>query len=83
MPQHFEAPAHPVTFGRELESGSLFVAGKLLDIDYEDVSVNGIRFNLDALFLGGTIRLQVRLCALSISLRSSRRRGVIDQSDRV
>jgi hypothetical protein len=45
-----------LTFGRELQSGSQFVAGlKLLDIDYEDASVNGIPFSLDAMFLGGTI----------------------------
>jgi hypothetical protein len=45
-----------LTFGRELESGSQFVAGlKLLDIDYEEASVNGIPFNLDTIFLGGTI----------------------------
>jgi hypothetical protein len=45
-----------LTFGRELESGSQFVAGfKLLDIDYADASVDGIPFSLDTMFLGGTI----------------------------
>jgi hypothetical protein len=45
-----------LTFGRELESGSQFVAGfKLLDIDYQDSSVNGIPLSVDTMFLGGTI----------------------------
>ena len=45
-----------LTFGREFESGSQFVFGfKLLDIDYEEASVNGLPFNLDTMFLGGTI----------------------------
>lgn len=45
-----------VIFGRELNSGSQFVAGlKLLDIDYEDTTANGRAFTLDMMFLGGTI----------------------------
>jgi len=45
-----------LTFGRELESGSQFVFGlKLLDIDYQKSSVNGVPFSLDTMFLGGTI----------------------------
>jgi hypothetical protein len=43
-------------FGREMQSGSQFVAGlKLLDIDYEDTTANGRSFTLDTMFLGGTI----------------------------
>ena len=45
-----------VIFGRELNSGSQFVAGlKLLDIDYEDTTDNGRPFALDLMFFGGTI----------------------------
>jgi hypothetical protein len=45
-----------LTFGRELQSGSQFVFGfKLLDIDYQEASVNGTPFSLDTMFLGGTI----------------------------
>jgi hypothetical protein len=45
-----------LVFGRELESGSQFVAGlKLLDIDYDDTTSNGRPFSLDTMFLGATI----------------------------
>jgi hypothetical protein len=45
-----------VVFGRELNSGSQFVAGlKLLNIDYEDTIDNGGLFTLDSMFVGGTI----------------------------
>jgi hypothetical protein len=45
-----------VVFGRELSSGSQFVAGlKLLDIDYDETTDNGRPFTLDSMFVGGTI----------------------------
>ena len=45
-----------VSFGRAFSSGNQFVVGiKALDIDYEEASVRGIPFRLDALFLGATI----------------------------
>ena len=45
-----------LTFGREFNSGSQFMVGfKVLGIDYEEPSANGIRFVLDTMLLGGTI----------------------------
>lgn len=45
-----------LVFGREMSSGSQFVAGlKLLDIDYEDTTDNGRPFSLDTMFVGATI----------------------------
>jgi hypothetical protein len=45
-----------LTFGRTLSSGNQFITGlKLLDIDYQDSSVNGIPFSLDTMFIGSTI----------------------------
>jgi hypothetical protein len=48
-----------VTFGRELSSGSRIVTGlKLIDIDYDEPSANGIPFRLDTMFIGATIGYQ-------------------------
>jgi hypothetical protein len=45
-----------VIFGREMTSGSQFVAGlKLLDVDYDDTNANGRLFALDTMFVGATI----------------------------
>jgi hypothetical protein len=45
-----------VIFGREMTSGSQFVAGlKLLDVDYDDTTANGRPFALDTMFVGATI----------------------------
>jgi hypothetical protein len=45
-----------LVFGRELTSGSQFMAGvKLLDIDYEDTATNGRPITLDQTLLGATI----------------------------
>jgi hypothetical protein len=43
------------TFGRELGSGQLVFGLKLLDIDYEEPSANGIPFVMDTMFIGATI----------------------------
>jgi hypothetical protein len=43
-------------FGRELSSGNQFVVGaKMLAIDYFEESLNGVPFEVDTIFLGGTI----------------------------
>jgi hypothetical protein len=43
-------------FARELEAGNAIVAGlKILDIDYEEASVNGTPYNVDTTFIGATI----------------------------
>ena len=45
-----------VDFARALNSGNQFILGfKALDIDYEEPSVGGIRFKVDATFLGAMI----------------------------
>jgi hypothetical protein len=43
-------------FARELGGDNRLVVGiKLLDVDYRETSVNGLPFEFDAMFLGGTI----------------------------
>lgn len=45
-----------VNFARAFDSGNQFILGiKVVDIDYEEASVRGIRFEVDTLFLGATI----------------------------
>ncbi len=45
-----------MVFGRKLASGNQFVSGfKLLDIDYEEPSANGVPFRMDLMFIGATI----------------------------
>jgi hypothetical protein len=43
-------------YGRELESGNRFVTGlKVIDIDYEETTVNGLLFRQDLTFAGATV----------------------------
>jgi hypothetical protein len=43
-------------FARALAGGNQLVVGiKALDVDYRETSVNGLPFEFDAMFLGGTV----------------------------
>jgi hypothetical protein len=45
-----------LAYGRELKGGNRFVTGlKLLDIDYEEQSVNGLLFKQDLTFAGAIV----------------------------
>jgi hypothetical protein len=48
--------AFDLVYSRELKGGNRFATGlKVLDIDYENASVNGLRFAQDLTFLGATV----------------------------